>query len=480
MPSIPTSTASNGIFLSAGVAEGDFLTEDDGSSLFGEAASPTLAGHTRIDRPSFRWVLPPDEPGVAGELVEGIAEVVDRDGTRLTAITENQPAFVDFYASGIPFKAVAETDGPFGGLYYFTADAPVAGGGTADARLNLANTDAYPLGTLKLRAGVSGRVGLEIVDYTIWGDSDSYFEQVSSLSEVALGEGFGSVWFVRLIDSGATDHVPTVVYEITFDVAIGDGCVFDALDASWRLNVSGDTFEPVDVTSGSVTFRTTVHLGDAWATPPLPIVYSRDMPELNPLLFAPNGGSEVFELQMNVVNPNFGLDGLDVNVMIDASGVRLKTLRTNLAFPAGAPRGSAIDFMADLDTSPDVRIDVAANATFPELICETGEGEGEGEGEGQVTPGPHSADQDGNSVISLSELLRVIQFYNSTGYGCEPGTEDGFAPNDPGQTCTPHSSDYSPQNWIIALSELLRVIQFYNIGGYQGCVEGEDGFCPGL
>lgn len=261
LPGIPTASSSNGVFLTADVAEGDFLTEDDGSSLFGEAASPTLSGHVRVDRPNFRWVLPPDEPGEAGELVEGIAEVVDDDGNRLTAITDNHPAFVDFYASGIPFKVVAETDGPFGGLYYFTSDAPVAGGGTTDARLNLDNSDGYPLGTLKLRAGVSARVDLEIVNFTIWGDSDSYFEQVSSLFDVELGEGFGSVWFVRLIDTGATDHVPTVVYEITFDVIIGDGCVFDALDASWRLNVSGDTFEPVDVTADTVKFRTTVHLG---------------------------------------------------------------------------------------------------------------------------------------------------------------------------------------------------------------------------
>jgi hypothetical protein len=102
-----------------------------------------------------------------------------------------------------------------------------------------------------------------------------------------------------------------------------------------------------------------------------------------------------------------------------------------------------------------------------------------GEGEG-APPEMHAADQNGDGAIGLSELLRVIQFYNSDSYGCQPGTEDDFAPNDPDQTCAPHSSDYSPQNWIIALSELLRVIQFYNFGGYQECVEGEDGFCPGL
>lgn len=94
-----------------------------------------------------------------------------------------------------------------------------------------------------------------------------------------------------------------------------------------------------------------------------------------------------------------------------------------------------------------------------------------------------TADQDGDYVISLSELLRVIQFYNSLGLHCEAGTEDGFAPGAVGdQSCTPHSTDYAPQDWAISLSELLRVIQFYNALGYRACPDEatEDGFCPGL
>ncbi len=92
----------------------------------------------------------------------------------------------------------------------------------------------------------------------------------------------------------------------------------------------------------------------------------------------------------------------------------------------------------------------------------------------------HVADQNGDNVIGLSELLRVIQFYNSGGYHCEGGTEDDFAPGAGAQTCTPHTSDYAPQNWIVSLSELLRLIQFYNSGGYHPCAEGEDGYCPGV
>ncbi|HRV31714.1 MAG TPA: hypothetical protein P5169_08370, partial [Kiritimatiellia bacterium] len=87
-------------------------------------------------------------------------------------------------------------------------------------------------------------------------------------------------------------------------------------------------------------------------------------------------------------------------------------------------------------------------------------------------------------TVILSELLRVIQFYNSGGYHCaDPpdSTEDGYVPG-PGaeQGCTPHDSDYNPQNWIISLSEVLRVIQFYNLMGYYHCPDKntEDGFCP--
>jgi Leucine-rich repeat (LRR) protein len=100
--------------------------------------------------------------------------------------------------------------------------------------------------------------------------------------------------------------------------------------------------------------------------------------------------------------------------------------------------------------------------------------------------GPHSADQDANNMINLTELLRVIQFFNIRGFHCAippDSTEDGYVPGAGGdQSCAPHSSDYAPQNWQISLTELLRLIQFFNIGGYHACPEQmtEDGYCPGL
>jgi ELWxxDGT repeat protein len=92
----------------------------------------------------------------------------------------------------------------------------------------------------------------------------------------------------------------------------------------------------------------------------------------------------------------------------------------------------------------------------------------------------YDADTDGDNAISLSELLRVIQLYNTGAYHISPATEDGFAPGPGDQSGTPHSSDYNPQDWRINLSELLRVIQFYTMGGYHACPDEqtEDGFCP--
>ncbi len=116
------------------------------------------------------------------------------------------------------------------------------------------------------------------------------------------------------------------------------------------------------------------------------------------------------------------------------------------------------------------------------LEGEGGAQEGEGAREGDEEDGRHTADQNADHLISLSELLRPIQFFNTRGFHCQAGTEDGYAPGPEGDTsCTPHDSDYNPQDWRINLYEILRLIQFFNSGGYHYCpgVGTEDGFCPG-
>jgi len=93
----------------------------------------------------------------------------------------------------------------------------------------------------------------------------------------------------------------------------------------------------------------------------------------------------------------------------------------------------------------------------------------------------HSIDTtDPRGVISLSELLRVIQLYNADELHCEADTEDGYAPGTGEQSCTPNDLDYNPQDWSISLSELLRAIQFYDLRGYSTFCSSEDGFKPGI
>ncbi len=98
----------------------------------------------------------------------------------------------------------------------------------------------------------------------------------------------------------------------------------------------------------------------------------------------------------------------------------------------------------------------------------------------QGEPGEyHSADQDEDVIIDLSELLRLVQLYNLHSFHREEGTEDGYAPG-PGDTSGAlHDSDYAPPDWSVGFSELLRAVQFFQARGYHACPGSEDGFCPG-
>ncbi len=101
----------------------------------------------------------------------------------------------------------------------------------------------------------------------------------------------------------------------------------------------------------------------------------------------------------------------------------------------------------------------------------------------------HAADQDADGDAGLDELLRVIQFFNAGQYVCAENagaSEDGYLPAEAESGrdlgCLVHSSDYEPEggDGVISLSELLRLIQIYNIGSYAWCPgEFEDGYCAG-
>ncbi|HPO16339.1 MAG TPA: trypsin-like peptidase domain-containing protein [Candidatus Hydrogenedentes bacterium] len=125
-----------------------------------------------------------------------------------------------------------------------------------------------------------------------------------------------------------------------------------------------------------------------------------------------------------------------------------------------------------------------AEGTLP--LCTDSDRDGVSDGQ-EITDGtdptgadqPHTADTDGDWVISLSEMLRIIQLYNSNGFHCSPGTEDGYAVDTGSTGCLPHNSDYIEQDWHISLSELLRIIQFFTIRAYHRDLLGEDTFAPG-
>lgn len=91
---------------------------------------------------------------------------------------------------------------------------------------------------------------------------------------------------------------------------------------------------------------------------------------------------------------------------------------------------------------------------------------------------PHDADIDGDYRISIDELLRAIQFYNSDGLHCMSGTEDGFSPGQGDQFCLHYDLDYAPIDWYVSIDELVRGIQLYNSAGYIRNPAGEDGFVP--
>jgi hypothetical protein len=91
----------------------------------------------------------------------------------------------------------------------------------------------------------------------------------------------------------------------------------------------------------------------------------------------------------------------------------------------------------------------------------------------------HPGDRDRDFRFNLSEVLRVVQFYNSGGLHCDPTSEDGYAPGVGSDTsCTPYPADNAPFDWNLGLTELLGIIQFYNLHCYQPCPAAPGTYCP--
>lgn len=173
------------------------------------------------------------------------------------------------------------------------------------------------------------------------------------------------------------------------------------------------------------------------------------------------------------------------------SGACFEAGTVNLDAPCDVPPAmEAIEGFRNGDTNGDDQLSAQEAGNMG--ISEEDFAELDANDDGQVTAAElllaagqdaprHSSDTNLDGEISLAELLRAIQIYNAGGYACAPlaASEDGYLPQ-VGDTaaCPPHASDYAPVDGKISLSELLRAIQLYNSGGYQRCeAGGEDDFC---
>jgi len=109
--------------------------------------------------------------------------------------------------------------------------------------------------------------------------------------------------------------------------------------------------------------------------------------------------------------------------------------------------------------------------------CPEGEGISEGiqEGEG-VTEGSTEGLPEGEGTLEggLEGMIEgIIEGEGGTeGEGTTEGTVEG-------EYYPPHNADQNG-DWKISLTELLRIIQFFNTGGYHPCPgQSEDNYCPG-
>ena len=202
---------------------------------------------------------------------------------------------------------------------------------------------------------------------------------------------------------------------------------------------------------------------------------------------------ESITIRVNAVDPEGGRIGLDASMTSvpetedavftdagDGTGVYCWT-------PSTVGNYEVVFRAADNVEAPATGVS-SVKAVITVTVAAVSEGETENEGEatpsegaveqeGEIVSTVHSADVDKDYIMELSELLRVVQLYNSSGYHCDVAGEDGFGPGAGAQECARHSADYSEPYWALSLGELLRVIQLYNAGGYQPCAQSEDGFC---
>jgi len=164
--------------------------------------------------------------------------------------------------------------------------------------------------------------------------------------------------------------------------------------------------------------------------------------------------------QLIIVYLDMSLTGIVPGTEKAAATITFKAISEGTAF-------FEIDPDSSINNDANIIEDVAGNFTNTSVNIRVG------------TVPHHSADYSpADFRIALSELLRIVQFYNVGDYHCNAAGEDGYAAGAGDKSCSPHSADYNPQDWNISLRELLRVIQFYNSSAYHADTNSEDGFAP--
>ncbi len=93
---------------------------------------------------------------------------------------------------------------------------------------------------------------------------------------------------------------------------------------------------------------------------------------------------------------------------------------------------------------------------------------------------PHSADTDGDWVISSEEYNRVQTLWIAEDYHCDSSTEDGYAIGLGDQTCDRHDIDYLLPYWEIGTgpgaNEYARARSLFDAGSYHINPDNLDGF----
>jgi len=291
-----------------------------------------------------------------------------------------------------------------------------------------------------------------------------------------------------IVITGTVDEAAIGTYPVLYDVTDSMGHAAVTNTRTVYVQPTDPVAETVDETGGTVTFP-----GCTVEVPPETLVGATDITLIHvpppPVVNLPEGLTEYVAATTYEVA---GLDGIDESAMI--------TLL--IEYPDGGDDGYVdgtniyeMDMVA-IAIAPDTG-DAVAIPGIADPVANTFTFDADGGVfalGGKLLGGVvftmaaqtevfHSADTDGDNYISLSELLRLVQFYNSPGYHCceTECTEDGYLPGAGDASCAPHDADYAPQDWQIGLAELLRIIQFFNSGGYSYCPEQatEDGFCPG-